>query len=216
MAWEWQRSSCAARPAAAQAAGQPASQQPAVARPRPAGSWLPPPLATAMTKPLVTVAARRLLLLCVLVGSSPVVYARRNTLPAQMRLPADELGRQQLLLQKGAAGPSSSCPCEPKTLCEPVTVQHEREVFGFTAGADYQQMDWDQVTTVAWSTDSQLVCEAHKHKARLVAAAPLTNITALGTNDEALQAWVGQVVAMVRSLHIDGVTFGELISPSAV
>ena len=77
-----------------------------------------------------------------------------------------------------------------KRFCEPVRTQHAKEVFGFTAGATYEHMDWEQVTTVAWSTDKPLVCLAHKHEARLIAAAPLSNITQLGTSSTARKAWI--------------------------
>ena len=85
--------------------------------------------------------------------------------------------------------------------------EHVKEVFGFTAGTTYADMDWEQVTTVAWSTDRPLVCLAHKHDARLIAAAPLSNITQLGINATVRQAWIAKVVAMVKALNIDGVTF---------
>lgn len=88
-----------------------------------------------------------------------------------------------------------------------VQKEHAKEVFGFTAGTTYADMDWEQVTTVAWSTDRPLVCLAHKHEARLIAAAPLSNITQLGTSATARKAWITKVVAMVKALNIDGVTF---------
>ena len=101
------------------------------------------------------------------------------------------------------------CACVPKSLCAPVTVQHKQEVFGFTAGNNetWQSMDWTQVTTIAWSTEPELVCIAHKHNARLVAAAPLLNITELGLDASKRAKWVTSTVATAKALHIDGVTF---------
>jgi spore germination protein YaaH len=127
-------------------------------------------------------------------------------LDASMRLPCpiqQPAAVEELLRSAAAAG----CACSPKTLCEPVRTEHAKEVFGFTAGSTYASMDWEQVTTVAWSTDAPLVCLAHKHEARLIASAPLSNITILGTSATARKAWITKVVAMVKALNIDGVTF---------
>ena len=129
-----------------------------------------------------------------------------SPLPEAARLP---LSLDELHARPGGSSWDTACPCEPATLCEPIKVSHPKEVFGFTAGTMEQAkaMDWAQVTTVAWSTDPQMVCLAHKNNARLVARAPLGNITALGTDAAARAAWVAKVVAMVQTLHIDGVTF---------
>eukprot|EP01052_Picozoa_sp_SAG31_P085281 SAG31_NODE_45738_length_257_cov_1.240506_1_plen_69_part_10 len=67
-------------------------------------------------------------------------------------LPLDDESVQRALAEK------VSCPCETASLCDPVAVEHEKEVFGFTAGDDWDKLDWTQVTTIAWSDDPQLVC----------------------------------------------------------
>ena len=71
-------------------------------------------------------------------------------------------------------------------------------------------MLWAQITTIAWSVDAPLVCEAHKHGTRLVAAAPLNTVAqlrSLGANTTLRASWVSEVVSMVGGLHIDGITF---------
>lgn len=127
-----------------------------------------------------------------------VARARHVALPSQMRLP--------MSLDELPSDYNSSCPCAHESLCDPISITHQREVFGFTAGPAWKKMDWSQVTTVAWSTDPELVCTAHKSGARLIAAAPLRNLTALA-DSAARKTWVENVLKMVQTLHIDGVTF---------
>jgi hypothetical protein len=138
------------------------------------------------------------------ISSPGPAAARRQQLPAAMRLPCPrtETDRVADLLARAEAG----CTCETPELCAPVTKIHAKEVFGFGAGdnTSYGNIDWSQVTTIAWSTDIELVCTAHKHGARLVAAAPVGQIEATFA---VLTTWVATVVAMVKALHIDGVTF---------
>eukprot|EP00754_Rhynchopus_humris_P021211 Rhum_TRINITY_DN14734_c0_g1::Rhum_TRINITY_DN14734_c0_g1_i1::g.112122::m.112122/K12310/CTBS; Di-N-acetylchitobiase len=104
---------------------------------------------------------------------------------------------------------TAECPCADKSLCNPIAVEHPKEVFGFGPGAEdtWTQMDWTQVTTVAWAKDPKFVCIAHQHKARVVAGAPHMNLTKLGTDAAARAAWVQATVAMVQSKFLDGVTF---------
>lgn len=101
------------------------------------------------------------------------VAARQQQLPASMRLPCPVTDPDAVAALLSAA--SSSCPCDSASLCKPVTAQHEKEVFGFGAGLNttWTNIDWQQVTTIAWSTDPQLVCLAHKHQARLSETQPL-------------------------------------------
>jgi hypothetical protein len=102
----------------------------------------------------------------VLVAWIHAVAARQQQLPASMRLPCPVTEPDAVTALLAAA---PSCPCGSASLCEPVKIQHEKEVFGFTAGANstWSNIDWQQVTTIAWSTDPQLVCLAHKHQTRL-------------------------------------------------
>ena len=102
----------------------------------------------------------------VLVAWIHAVAARQQQLPASMRLPCPVTEPDAVTALLAAA---PSCPCGSASLCEPVKIQHEKEGFGFTAGANstWSNIDWQQVTTIAWSTDPQLVCLAHKHQTRL-------------------------------------------------
>ena len=155
---------------------------------------------------MVMLALGALALVHVAAAAPAAAPALTGHLDASMRLPCpiqQPAAVEELLRSAAAAG----CACSPKTLCEPVRTEHAKEVFGFTAGSTYASMDWEQVTTVAWSTDAPLVCLAHKHEARLIASAPLSNITILGTSATARKAWITKVVAMVKALNIDGVTF---------
>ena len=91
--------------------------------------------------------------------------ARQQELPESMRLPCPLTEPEAVAALLSAA----SCPCDSASLCDPVKKEHEKEVFGFGAGTNstWSHIDWEQVTTIAWSTDPQLVCLAHKHEARL-------------------------------------------------
>ena len=147
-------------------------------------------------------------MLLALAGLAAGAAAGHPQLPASMRLPCPfEQPLEYAGLLDSAAASAGGCNCSEASLCKAVTTEHPKEVFGFTAGDTWKMMDWKQVTTVAWSTDADLVCEAHSHNARLIAAAPLSNITKLGSDAGALTTWVSSVVKMVQALNIDGVTF---------
>ena len=124
--------------------------------------------------------------------------AAGRTTPPSMRLPCPLTEPAAVEAILNASGGGSACSCVPATLCKPVAKQHEKEVtrlrhldatnishvcvdilcggcvqvFGFTAGgpSTWTFMDWTQVTTIAWSTEPELVCLAHKHDARLIAS----------------------------------------------
>ena len=61
---------------------------------------------------------------------------------------------------------ASPCPCYEESLCEPLTIKYEQELYVFsTAGPkNYKLYDWDKITTLAvfgdWSDD--LFCIAHE------------------------------------------------------
>ena len=73
-----------------------------------------------------------------------------------------------------------SCPCTDQSLCQVISTPAPRwEFFGFGAdnfdrGAGF---DWSTITTVAWGSDADLLCEAHRHGVRVIAGVspPLTN-----------------------------------------
>ncbi|KAJ9440887.1 putative di-N-acetylchitobiase 2 [Diplonema papillatum] len=124
-----------------------------------------------------------------------------------VRRPLPETGRLDFSLLKSHAPP---CPCKDASLCAPVSITHDKEVFGFNAGSTQEQwenLDWTQVTTIAWSTETSLVCEAHSHNARVVGGAATMNLTELGTNATAFDLYVNNTVKMVQTMFLDGVTF---------
>eukprot|EP01060_Flectonema_neradi_P026927 TRINITY_DN36571_c0_g1_i1.p1 TRINITY_DN36571_c0_g1~~TRINITY_DN36571_c0_g1_i1.p1 ORF type:complete len:389 (+),score=57.43 TRINITY_DN36571_c0_g1_i1:82-1248(+) len=143
-----------------------------------------------------------------LVGLLSISYGRRQKLSDDMRLDYD--------LHKNGWG--GSCPCANESLCQPVQVHHEKEVFGFNAQhintTDWVHLDMDQVTTVAWRYDAQMMCVLHQHNIRVIAGAPGMNLTLLGTNSTAMTEYVANVIEMVKNLYIDGVTF-DYESPMA-
>jgi hypothetical protein len=54
--------------------------------------------------------------------------------------------------------------------------QSNAQVFGFSVRKSpsmYRQWDWDQLTTVAWNTDPELICLAHQRGAKVVVSAEL-------------------------------------------
>ena len=103
------------------------------------------------------------------------------------------------------------CPCDDKALC--VTIQGPPllptgEFFGFanTETTDVSYFNWTFLSTVAWAS-SEIMCEAHKHGARAVISTPsIHNLTTL-QDATARQTWVQNVVFMVQSRFMDGVTF---------
>ena len=108
---------------------------------------------------------------------------------------------------------NGDCPCSDASLCAPITATYEKEVFGFLSsekkGADnssWVNLDFNQITTVAWDTSPELICEAHRNGVRVVANTPRYGL-GLGSNKTALDAWVKDLVTMVQGTFIDGVVF---------
>mmetsp|Transcript_129470 Transcript_129470/g.295450 ORF Transcript_129470/g.295450 Transcript_129470/m.295450 type:complete len:380 (+) Transcript_129470:31-1170(+) len=110
-------------------------------------------------------------------------------LPAPVRLPPP-------------TGRSPACPCDEKELCQVQSTWPQHEILGF-GGHNFEEYDWSQVTTVAWGTSPALMCKAHTHKARVVAAtsAPIT------ANQTAIQGYIDSTLASLRETFFDGVTF---------
>lgn len=64
------------------------------------------------------------------------------------------------------------------------------QVFGFSIQRhDTYEYDWSQLTTVAWNTDPQLLCTAHRHGARVVLNANVANTSFLA-NTTSRKLWV--------------------------
>eukprot|EP00048_Salpingoeca_helianthica_P017748 m.238852 g.238852 ORF g.238852 m.238852 type:complete len:375 (+) comp22080_c0_seq1:91-1215(+) len=110
-----------------------------------------------------------------------------------------------IVLMVGLSGVfAGTCPCSDEKLCEPIQVQYEREVFGF-GQSDYQFYDWDVVTTLAWVDKPEVMCEAHAHGARVIAAAP--DGMPLTSDKAARTAWINKTIDYVKANFFDGITF---------
>ncbi|KAI3428045.1 hypothetical protein D9Q98_006431 [Chlorella vulgaris] len=104
---------------------------------------------------------------------------------------------------------SQTCPCSSPALCQPISVTHAREVFGFSVSNDtsYDRYDWDQLTTVAWNEDPALMCAAHAAGARVVIDGRSANPVAVYGNRTARAAWVAEQVQHAVEAHLDGINF---------
>ena len=72
-----------------------------------------------------------------------------------------------VVIAAGPPLPPPPCPCVDASLCQPIRIEHEREVLGWGARA-WSGYDWDAVTMVAHSDDKGLVCRAHAAQARVL------------------------------------------------
>ena len=101
------------------------------------------------------------------------------------------------------------CPCQDTSLCKPIGGPHiaEREIFGFNGG-NGSLLDFSRVTSVAWPSDPQLICAAHKgpKPAKVIMAAPQPEKVFL-ENATVRAAWVAKTVAAVQNGYLDGITF---------
>mmetsp|Transcript_10508 Transcript_10508/g.21258 ORF Transcript_10508/g.21258 Transcript_10508/m.21258 type:complete len:378 (-) Transcript_10508:31-1164(-) len=125
-----------------------------------------------------------------LVLSSALPGTAARFLPDEFRLPAP-------------AFRTASCPCSDKNLCTPVDKHYDLETFGFGADNFQAGFDWGSITTVAWGSGSDLVCEAHTHGVRVIAGVspPLTD------DQDKIAEFVSATVASVQENFYDGVTF---------
>lgn len=98
-----------------------------------------------------------------------------------------------------------ACPCSDPSLCDALTSQPAREIFGFGASGDWRAFDWNTITTICWADDPQLVCTAHAHGARVIGAIP--DGMPLSGDKAVRAAYINRTVSMVRAQHLDGVTF---------
>ena len=100
----------------------------------------------------------RIFAACLLGSLAASAHARRK-LPESMMLRLDD---ESLLGARSAA-----CPCADASLCQPVTAEHRKEVFGFTAGKDWDKLDWKQVHQACLR--GQCARQPGSHIAKLVA-----------------------------------------------
>jgi Di-N-acetylchitobiase len=102
-------------------------------------------------------------------------------------------------------GKKVDCPCSDKTLCDPITNVPTKEIFGFGAN-NYDEgsgFDFDIITTIAWASGIDLICEAHAAGVRIIAGVspPLTD------NQTAIDEFIAETIQSIQENYLDGVTF---------
>ncbi|XP_067894127.1 di-N-acetylchitobiase-like [Heterodontus francisci] len=99
------------------------------------------------------------------------------------------------------------CPCFPRDLCRPVPADHQYQVevmVFYLAGTDWKHYDWSKVTTVTMeSVDSDLVCHAHAHKARVVMKELIEQSYLTDSTQRA--NWITYIVNFFKLLYLDGI-----------
>ncbi len=96
---------------------------------------------------------------------------------------------------------SVPCPCADQSLCDPVQVQYEKEVFGF-GQSDYTTYDWDVVTTIAWVNDPKVMCKAHAEKVRVIGTPP--NGMPFSPDPAVRSAWIEIAINQTKANFQDG------------
>jgi len=115
------------------------------------------------------------------------------------------LSQEFMLPTNTSPNVKAECPCGDISLCEPISEVRDVEMFGFGADnfMDGDGFDWDSITTVAWGSGLDLVCEAHANGVRVIAGVspPLTD------DQDAIASFVRETVASVTQNFYDGITF---------
>ncbi|ETO59366.1 hypothetical protein F444_22274 [Phytophthora nicotianae P1976] len=86
------------------------------------------------------------------------------------------------------------CPCSSASLCLPVDFagkKTRKEIFAFSVATDdrWKQYDWEQLTTVAWNEDKELLCHAHSKGVKIVVKHNFDDVNQL-CNVSARQEWI--------------------------
>eukprot|EP01126_Amoeba_proteus_P038673 TRINITY_DN4043_c0_g1_i10.p1 TRINITY_DN4043_c0_g1~~TRINITY_DN4043_c0_g1_i10.p1 ORF type:complete len:356 (-),score=50.55 TRINITY_DN4043_c0_g1_i10:1611-2678(-) len=100
------------------------------------------------------------------------------------------------------------CPCNDKSLCEPLKIPPRKEFIVFGSYDEYHNYDWTYLTTIAlWSGtyDPDIVCYAHARGVRLVIPTSFS-VSDLG-NVTAQNIWIDSLVKDVKDKYFDGVNF---------
>ncbi|KAG6592743.1 putative Di-N-acetylchitobiase [Phytophthora cinnamomi] len=113
-----------------------------------------------------------------------------------------------------------SCPCRERpdsdeqlssfaSLCLPVDFagkKPRKEVFAFSVATDerWKHYDWDQLTTVAWNEDKDLLCHAHRKGVKIVVKHNFDDVDQL-CNTSARQTWVQATYTKIVENYADGV-----------
>ena len=103
----------------------------------------------------------------------------------------------------------ASCPCTNVSLCDHVTTNFSKELYGFVGGSkslinDTTIYNWTYITALAIKWDfinqtglDQLMCEAHKNNVRMIyRIEPSTQIWTNDTNKQI--AWAQNVLGMIQ------------------
>lgn len=101
---------------------------------------------------------------------------------------------------------TKSCPCSKESLCQPVNVTYDKEVFVFSVGGkDWASYNWSLITTVAMfgDYDPGLMCQAHSVGARVVLKGlpPVSELR----DPAARKAWIAKQVALAKTQFMDGI-----------
>jgi di-N-acetylchitobiase len=104
------------------------------------------------------------------------------------------------------------CPCNDINLCQPIhgpPIRVGREIYGFIGNDEsaLTGLNWTYITTLAWASNDAIACEAHRHNARAVLAAPSFNLTLMAQDQQAQIAWVAQALQTVLQKWRDGIVF---------
>ena len=115
-----------------------------------------------------------------------------------------------------SSGPSPyPCPCADERDCDTIRGPPVRnsELFGFYGSWVHetnlppgQDLNFTHLTTVAWASQDDVMCLAHRHGARAVLASPPIDLHALADGAKRA-AWVEDALDQVRRGHRDGIVF---------
>ena len=101
------------------------------------------------------------------------------------------------------------CPCQPASLCDPNTTEHEREVLGWGARG-WTSYDWETLTMVAHTDTPEMICKAHQHGARVLLGVYMgprgTNFSEI-LNATVRAEWINQSITEVKQRFVDGLYF---------
>ncbi|KAI9905371.1 hypothetical protein PsorP6_013607 [Peronosclerospora sorghi] len=109
-----------------------------------------------------------------------------------------------------------NCPCSNQSkngslssLCLPVDFVQKtvrKEIFAFSVAKDdrWKHYDWDQLTTVAWNEDKQLLCHAHSKGVKVVVQHNFDDIDLL-CNGTARRDWIKASYSKIVENFADGV-----------
>ncbi|KAL0583787.1 hypothetical protein ABG067_006342 [Albugo candida] len=116
----------------------------------------------------------------------------------------------------------SFCPCLGEDvqatlpLCLPVTTKDagKKEVFAFSPADNkkWRHYDWDQVTTIAWKEDKELLCHAHKKGVKIVVHSDFEHFDDICI-EGARRKWIMKAYKKIVTNYADGLNF-DIEKPS--